>query len=43
MNYTGSGTDDSMSLAFNAVNSRDNELIEIINKLRNSFLSLDIL
>lgn len=42
-NYNGSGTNDLMSLTFNAVNSREDELIETINKLRNSLVSLDIL
>lgn len=42
-NYNGCGTNDLMSLTFNAVNTREDELIETINKLRNSLLSLDIL
>lgn len=42
-NYNGGGTNDLMSLTFQAVNTREDELIETINKLRNSLLSLDIL
>ncbi|GAM33370.1 hypothetical protein TCE0_004f00219 [Talaromyces pinophilus] len=42
-NYNGSGTNDLMSLTFNAVNTREDELIQTIKKLRNSLLSLDIL
>lgn len=42
-NYNEGGTNDLMSLTFEAVNSRENELIETINTLRNSLLSLDIL
>ncbi|KAJ6014695.1 hypothetical protein N7540_009286 [Penicillium herquei] len=42
-NYNGGGTDDLMSLTFRAVNNREDELIETINNLRNSLLSLDIL
>jgi hypothetical protein len=42
-NYNGGGTNDLMSLTFKAVNTREDELIETIYKLRNSLLSLDIL
>lgn len=42
-NHNGSGTNDLMSLTFNAVNTREDDLIETIKKLRNSLLSLDIL
>ncbi|KAJ5613798.1 hypothetical protein N7528_007452 [Penicillium herquei] len=42
-NYNGGGTDDLMSLTFQAVNNREDQLIETINHLRNSLLSLDIL
>ena len=42
-NYFGAGTDELMSLTFKAVNTREDDLIERINKLRNTLLSLDIL
>ncbi|KAH8199738.1 hypothetical protein TruAng_006083 [Truncatella angustata] len=41
-NY-GGGTNDLMSLTFKAVNTREEDLIKRINKLRNSLLLLDIL
>lgn len=41
--YNDGGTDDLMSLTFMAVNTRENELIETINRLRNSLVTLDIL
>jgi hypothetical protein len=42
-NCNGGGANDLMSLTFKAVNTREEELIETINKLRNSLVSLDIL
>ncbi|KAF1980470.1 hypothetical protein BU23DRAFT_576400 [Bimuria novae-zelandiae CBS 107.79] len=42
-NCNGGGTNDLMSLTFRAVNAREDALIETINKLRNSLLSLNIL
>ena len=42
-NYFAAGTDDLMPLTFKAVNTREDDLIERINKLRNTLLSLDIL
>lgn len=42
-NYNDSGMNDLMSLTIAAVSTREDELIETINKLRHSLLSLDIL
>lgn len=42
-NCNGGGTNDLMSLTFQVVNTREDELIETINNLRNSLRSLDIL
>ena len=42
-NSNGATTNDLMSLTFKAINTKEDELIETINKLRNSLLSLDIL